>query len=57
MIPKGNTIEEIKQREQIIRDFYSDWKEKIGADGGLKIVNLSKPVLLLDEITHLPTRL
>ena len=28
MIPKGNTIDEIKQRELIIRDFYREWKEK-----------------------------
>ncbi len=28
MIPEGNTIDEIKQREQIIRDFYREWKEK-----------------------------
>ena len=28
MIPEGNSIEEIKQRELIIRDFYRDWKEK-----------------------------
>ena len=28
MIPKGNTLDEIKQRELIIRDFYREWKEK-----------------------------
>ena len=28
MIPEGNTLEDIKQREQIIRDFYHEWKEK-----------------------------
>ena len=28
MIPKGNTVEEIKLREEIIRKFYHDWKEK-----------------------------
>ena len=28
MIPEGNTIDEIKQRERIIRDFYREWKEK-----------------------------
>ena len=28
MIPEGNTIDENKQREQIIRDFYREWKEK-----------------------------
>ena len=28
MIPQGNNIEEIKKREQIIRDFYREWKEK-----------------------------
>lgn len=28
MIPEGNSVEDIKQREQIIRDFYRDWKEK-----------------------------
>lgn len=28
MIPEGNTIDDIKQREQIIRDFYREWKEK-----------------------------
>ena len=28
MIPKGNTLDEIKQREQIIRDFYREWREK-----------------------------
>jgi len=26
MIPQGNTLEEIKTREKIIRDFYRDWK-------------------------------
>ena len=28
MIPKGNTLDEIKQREHIIRDFYREWREK-----------------------------
>lgn len=28
MIPEGNTREDIKKREQIIRDFYREWKEK-----------------------------
>ena len=28
MIPEGNSVEEIKVREQIIRDFYREWKEK-----------------------------
>ena len=28
MIPEGNTLEDIKAREQIIRAFYRDWKEK-----------------------------
>ena len=28
MIPEGNTLEDIKQRELIIRNFYRDWKEK-----------------------------
>ena len=28
MIPEGHTIEDIKKREQIIRDFYRAWKEK-----------------------------
>ena len=28
MIPDGNTLKEIKQREQIIRDFYHAWKAK-----------------------------
>lgn len=28
MIPQGNNIEDIKKREQIIRDFYREWKEK-----------------------------
>lgn len=28
MIPEGNTLNDIKQREQIIRDFYREWKEK-----------------------------
>lgn len=28
MIPEGNTLEEIKKREQIIRDFYREWKVK-----------------------------
>lgn len=28
MIPEGNTLKEIKQREQIIRDFYHAWKSK-----------------------------
>ena len=27
MIPEGNTLDDIKQREQIIRDFYREWKE------------------------------
>ena len=27
IIPKGNSVEEIKQREKIIRDFYRKWKE------------------------------
>ena len=28
MIPQGNNIEDIKKREQIIRDFYRELKEK-----------------------------
>jgi hypothetical protein len=28
MIPEGNTIEDIKARETIIRDFYREWKIK-----------------------------
>ena len=28
MIPEGHTIEDIKKIEQIIRDFYREWKEK-----------------------------
>ena len=28
MIPAGHTIEDIKTRERIIRDFYWEWKEK-----------------------------
>ena len=28
MIPKGNTLDNIKQRELIIRNFYREWKEK-----------------------------
>ena len=28
MIPKGNSGEEIKLREEIIREFYRNWKEK-----------------------------
>ena len=28
MIPKGNSIEDIKLREEIIRKFYRNWKEK-----------------------------
>ena len=28
MIPQGNTSEEIKTREKIIRDFYREWKER-----------------------------
>ena len=28
MIPAGHTIEDIKKREQIIRDFYREWKKK-----------------------------
>ncbi len=27
MIPRGETLEDVKQREQIIRDFYRKWKE------------------------------
>jgi hypothetical protein len=28
MIPEGNSVEDIKQRELIIRDFYREWKRK-----------------------------
>lgn len=28
MIPEGNTLEDVKQRELIIREFYREWKEK-----------------------------
>lgn len=28
MIPEGNTIQDIKAREEIIRDFYRNWKLK-----------------------------
>lgn len=27
-IPEGNTLEEIKERERIIRNFYREWKER-----------------------------
>ena len=27
MIPRGETLEDVKQREHIIRDFYRKWKE------------------------------
>ena len=32
MIPEGHTIEDIKKREQIIRDFYREWKGKSISD-------------------------
>ena len=32
MIPEGHTIEDIKKREQLIRDFYREWKEKSISD-------------------------
>lgn len=28
MIPKGDTLDEIKERERIIREFYREWKER-----------------------------
>lgn len=28
MIPAGHTIEDIKTRERIIRDFYREWKRE-----------------------------
>ena len=28
MIPEGNTLDEIKERELIIREFYREWKER-----------------------------
>ena len=28
MIPEGNTLEDIKRRTQIIRDFYREWRVK-----------------------------
>ena len=28
MIPEDNSVESIKVREQIIREFYHEWKEK-----------------------------
>ena len=28
MIPEGHTLEDIKKREQIIRDFYREWKRE-----------------------------
>lgn len=28
MIPQGNSLEEIKTREKVIRDFYREWKER-----------------------------
>ena len=28
MIPQGNSLEDIKEREKIIRDFYREWKER-----------------------------
>ena len=28
MIPEGNTLDEIKERERIIREFYREWKER-----------------------------
>ena len=28
MIPEGNTLDDIKRRTQIIRDFYREWKVK-----------------------------
>ena len=37
MIPEGHTIEDIKKREQIIRDFYREWKDQ--DDGGREKTN------------------
>ena len=28
MIPEGHTLEDIKKKEQIIRDFYREWKRE-----------------------------
>lgn len=28
MIPEGNTLDELKERERIIREFYREWKER-----------------------------
>ena len=28
MIPEGDTLEDIRERERIIREFYREWKEK-----------------------------
>ena len=28
MIPQGNSLEDIKEREKVIRDFYRDWKKR-----------------------------
>ena len=28
MIPQGNSLEEFKTREKVIRDFYREWKER-----------------------------
>ena len=28
MIPEGNTLDDLKRRTQIIRDFYREWKVK-----------------------------
>ena len=28
IIPEGNTLEDVKARERIIRDFYREWKER-----------------------------
>ena len=48
MIPEGHTIEDIKKREQIIRDFYREWKEKNPSQRKYNLSTLA--VLQLDSI-------
>ena len=46
MIPEGHTIEDIKKREQIIREFYREWKEKNPSQRKFNIslkVSIKKP--------------
>ena len=49
MIPEGKTLEDIKAREKIIRDFYREWKTRNPSQQRMKKGTETMPFVLAPE--------